>query len=241
MKGNSGYHTFYHLIHHRGWTEELIAAHLGEPDMVQTYPNKPASRPVSYFLRSRVDEAEKLDDVAAVVIPRQAELSQSRADREAQKAKIMREAADAAEIVVEQLPLHEVKIRGIEAVYEENGRQGRDAPTAISEEWLSSIAFKFAVRRLVDYDRIIAALPAPLDKPEVYELCRERIDAAVIALYPEIAPPVEQPLAAEDAAQVEPGEADPAAPPAVEEPAPSAELKPSQPDTGTPPPIDEPA
>lgn len=225
------------LLIDRGWTKELIAEVLGDPDMVLSYPRDKARQPEGFFLRTRVFGMEQKKEVQAVTVPRLIEIGER---QRAKKARLMRDAADAAEIVVETMSIHDLKIRALETWYEELAKGRSNAPSSMDERRIAGIAFRFATRRLVDYDRIIAALPAPLDKPEVYDLCRERIDAAVIALYPQIAPPVEEPLAAEEAAQVEPGETE-HAPPATEEPAPSHELKPSEPDTTAPPPVEEPA
>ena len=178
------------LLADRGWTKELIEQVLGDPDIVLTYPREPKRSPESFYLRTRVDAGEKGKEAQAVIVPRLLELGERQRAKEAQ---IMRDAADAAEIVVEATPIHDLKIRALETFYEELARARKRAPSTMDERRISDIAFKFATRRLVDYDRIIAALPAPLDRPEVYELCRERIDAAVAAIYPQISPPVEEP------------------------------------------------
>jgi hypothetical protein len=173
------------LLADRGWTKELIAEQLGEPDIVQSYPREKTRQPDQFFLRDRVHGRERVQAVQAVIVPRLVELGER---ARAQKAKLMRDAADAAEIVVEVMPLHDLKIRALEAFYEGLAKKRKNAPAKLDERRLAEIAFQFAVRRLVDYDRIIGALPAPLDRPEVYEICRERIDAAVAAHYPQIAP-----------------------------------------------------
>jgi hypothetical protein len=188
MAAKSKYFHHTHLTNVRGWSDELILRHLGDPDLVQQFPREAGKAPDRLYFRARVEDAEQDEAISAIILPRRAELAESKTERAARRARLLQEAADAAEIVVETLPLFEVKIRALETLYKELARKRKNAPRTWDAQKIADLAFKFATRRLVDYDRIIAALPVPLDKADAYELCRERIDAAVIAVYPQIAP-----------------------------------------------------
>lgn len=172
MAAKSKYFHHTHLTNVRGWSDELIASHLGDPDLVQHFPREAGKVPDRLYFRTRVEKAEQIEAISAIVLPRRAELAESKAERVARRARLLEEAAQAAEIVVEKLPLFEVKIRALETLYEELGRKRKQGPRTLDAQKIANIAFKFATRRLVDYDRIMAALPAPPEKSEVYDLCR---------------------------------------------------------------------
>lgn len=184
----SNYFTQHILISRYGWSEDIIAEHLGLPDMVHTFPRDATRRPEIFFLRDRVDAAEARLEVKTIIELRQIELRESAMERADKRKRAMREAVAAVEIVVEVLPLAMVKVKALELFYESLATGRRTAPASIDAAMINDMAMKFALRRLVDYDRIIAGLPVPLKKPDVYRLCRKRIDAAVAAAYPELFP-----------------------------------------------------
>ena len=122
------------LLTGRGWTKELIADVLGDPDIVLTYPRDKDRPPESFFLRTRVFGMERKKQVQAVTVARLLELGERRRAKEAQ---IMRDAADAAEIVVETMSIHDLKIRALETWYEELARARKSAPSTMDERRLT--------------------------------------------------------------------------------------------------------
>jgi hypothetical protein len=188
MAKRANHFTRNHLLFRRGWTKELIAAHLGEPDEIRHYPKASANKVDEFFHRSRVEEAEQKPDIRDLIAAREAELHKSRTERAEERLRTIRSAVAAIEIRVELLPDHELKIRALETFYAEWARTGRNAPRTMTADRIADLAFKFAAGRLVDYGQINDAIPvsSPLPKPDLFRICRDQIEAAVRAAYPQL-------------------------------------------------------
>lgn len=181
--------TAYELTGPRGWTEELIANVLGEPDIVISFPREEGKTPQGFYQQKRVLEAERETEVAEVVAPRAAAYEERRIYKLAcktDKRAIVLNAISVDDIVVEQLPANTLKIRALETFYERNAASGRPAPARLDEPTLRKIYLNFAVGQLVDYDGINAKLPEPLPKAELHKLISAEIEAKVTEAYPEL-------------------------------------------------------
>jgi hypothetical protein len=179
------------LLNIRGWSQDLIAEVLTEPDMIYTFPRDSARPTIRYYLRERVFNAEDVESIANIVRPRAEELERRRVSRREDALKELQEAAACVDIGVRIMSTAALQIAAIENFYARMADDQRNAPDTMDRERLRRIYINYAAGRLVDYDAISAALPKPLDRRKIYAMLRERIEAKILSTYPGLATPDE--------------------------------------------------
>lgn len=178
--------SFTRLTKERGWSELLIRKHLGPPDALAVNPSRPEF-PVRIWLLRRVERAERRPPVISE-LQRIADGRRLRAMIDDGSIEDLREklAADLSSVPihVKKISSDELRNRAYAAMC-----QMHAAPLDFPAEELSaqSVA-RYVKRHLVDRAGLAEAFEHRAEPWEVEYLLKDRIEAAVLAAYPDLVP-----------------------------------------------------
>lgn len=183
------------MVKERGWTEAMVRRHLGPPDALAVNPVAHANHPMKVYLVRRVERAERRAEVIAD-LERVAEDRRIRdmVDDGSMNRLRDRLEADLASVSIDITPLPFEQLRRAAYASVNLARAQKDeGPVDYPERDLRSASIiRYARMNLVDYQPIHDAFEHRAKPREVEFLLRGRIDAMVIAAYPELAAKVEQ-------------------------------------------------
>lgn len=150
----------------RGWTEELIRQHLGEPDRKEENPHRAAGPPMRLYRLERVDQIVEEDPALAAQLAANTREKASQARQQSG----MRETdliAEAARTVVTMLPLPSEKAADLIELALQRRREyslkehGIEKPSAVDPNgrFAQELAIKMLRHEFTDYHELIERIP----------------------------------------------------------------------------------
>jgi hypothetical protein len=178
------------LIKERGWTDAMVRKHLGPPDALAASPFRDVDRPMRVYLLRRVERAERRAEViaglqrAADALRLREMIDDGSIERLREK---LAEDLNSVPIDVAMISMEDLRARAYAALNRARAEQGRDPLDFPDGKLPSGAMTRYARDNMVDHASLAERFEHRAEPLQVAYLLRDRIEAAVLDAYPELA------------------------------------------------------
>ena len=167
----------------RGWTEQLIASLLGEPDDIKPNPHYRSGPAMKLYSSERVEEAEKSPEFIAAQEGRKARREAVAKSRRHQAQKIQ-DYLDSLEITVPAMGKN--KLMRLAQEHYDDRRQGDDYYDGggDQEAFIARICVNYLRHELTSYEAHLAKVAGKVGASEAYLKIKEKVLDAIGEVYP---------------------------------------------------------